>query len=167
MHKRTGCPKETSSYCKKVNQKVKSFFQELNPILTLIVLGGGGFRPPLTKTLIAQGSWVMRTSKLFDNSSIPISFVVVQVLEPPGASFRLRGPLFSCESSSRYANVCQSVSQSVNKSVTLIFLSNLQVYFIIANRTEVKLKQFPSIIKIIKAFQSLKLSQPQVLQYLF
>ena len=32
-----------------------------------------------------------------------------------------------------------SVSQSVRKSVTLIFLSDLLVYFIIANRTEMKL----------------------------
>ena len=34
-----------------------------------------------------------------------------------------------------------SVSQSVCHSVTLIFLSDLLVYFIIANRTEMKLRQ--------------------------
>ena len=50
--------------------------------------------------------------------------------------------IFSCESSSRNANVCQSVSlsislsviQSFSLSVTLIFLFDLLVYFIIANR---------------------------------
>ena len=43
--------------------------------------------------------------------------------------------IFSCESSSRYANVCQSVRQSI----TLIFLSDLLVYFIIANRIKLNL----------------------------
>ena len=38
-------------------------------------------------------------------------------------------------------SVCQSVINSVCLSVTLIFLSDLLVYFIIANRTEMKLKQ--------------------------
>ena len=39
-------------------------------------------------------------------------------------------------------SVSQSVSQSVSLSVTLIFLTDLLVYFIIANRTEMELKQF-------------------------
>ena len=51
---------------------------------------------------------------------------------------------------------------SVSQSVSLIFLSDLLVYFIIANRiNETKAN------KKIKELQSLKLSQSQVLQYLF
>ena len=38
-------------------------------------------------------------------------------------------------------SVCLSVSQSVSQSITLIFLSDLLVYFIKANRTEMKLRQ--------------------------
>ena len=49
--------------------------------------------------------------------------------------------VFSCESRSRNANVCQSVNLSVSLSVTLIFLSDLLVNFIIANHTEMKLRQ--------------------------
>ena len=52
--------------------------------------------------------------------------------------YRLFSLVFSCESSSRNANVCQTVNlsicQSFCQSVTLTFLSNLLVYFTIANR---------------------------------
>ena len=41
-----------------------------------------------------------------------------------------------------------SVSQSVCLKLTLIFLSDLLVYFIIANRTEMKLRQSLSILDI-------------------
>ena len=60
-----------------------------------------------------------------------------------------------------------SVSQKVCLSVTLIFLSDLLVYFIIANRIEMKLRQSLSInrheYKIIKELKSFKPSQTQVL----
>ena len=72
-----------------------------------------------------------------------------------------------CESSSRSANVCLSDCQSVSQSVTLIFLSDLLVYFKIVNRTEIKLRQ--SLINPRQNYDNkrilelLKLSQPQVL----
>ena len=80
--------------------------------------------------------------------NIRLIFIDFQLV-PKNSRIKKPSFIFSCESSSRYANVCQSVSLSVINSVCLsvtpIFLSDLLVYFIIANRTDLKLKQSLSI----------------------